>query len=391
MDIRKIKLISAIGLSAIMLACTGSKTTSPSLITVNVEENYPEKELILQDFAEVEYVALESTDEWVTKGFVKAIGKDAIVVTNSGSDGDIFVFDRKTGKGIRKINHTGQSGEEYVQMTEIVWDEENNEMFVVDYPGRKVLVYDLQGNYKRSFKFADDSYYSYTYNYDKNHLITFKGYSPQFENENSCHVLISKQDGSVVREIGLPFKEIATPVYIGAHEQYGEVTVMPQFFLTVPSPDGWKFTKTSCDTVYQYVDGKLQPFMVRTPSIHSMNPQVFLYPTALLGRYCFMYTQKKEVKMKTLRGFPSTELVYDKQENAAFECTVQNADFVEKHSVSFIATPISEEVVICQLLNASDLVEAYQDGKLKGRLKEIAATLGEEDNPVLMLVKRKDD
>lgn len=386
----KTKFILAIILSAAMAACN-NKQISTELLTVDMETDYPKKELILQDFAEVEYVALESTDEWVTKGFVKAIGKDAIVVTNSGSDGDIFVFDRKTGKGIRKINHTGQSGEEYVQMTEIVWDEENNEMFVVDYPGRKVLVYNLQGDYKRGFKFADDSYYSYIYNYDKNHLITFKGYSPKFENENSCHVLISKQDGSVVREIRLPFKEVATPVYVGAHEQYGEVTVMPQFFLTVPSSDGWKFTKPSCDTIYQYVEGELQPFMARTPSIHSMNPQVFLYPTALLGRYCFMYTQKKEVNMKTLKGFPSTELVYDKQENAAFECTVQNADFVEKHSVSFIAAPINEEVAICQLLNASDLVEAYQDGKLKGRLKEIAATLDEEDNPVLMLVKRKDD
>jgi len=37
----------------------------------------------------------------------------------------------------------------------------------------------------------------------------------------------------------------------------------------------------------------------------------------------------------------------------------------------------------------SQLVEAHKKGLLKGKLKEIAATLDEEDNPVIMLVKHK--
>ena len=32
-----------------------------------------------------------------------------------------------------------------------------------------------------------------------------------------------------------------------------------------------------------------------------------------------------------------------------------------------------------------------EKGKLKGRLKEIASTLNEEDNPVIMLMKQKAD
>ena len=38
---------------------------------------------------------------------------------------------------------------------------------------------------------------------------------------------------------------------------------------------------------------------------------------------------------------------------------------------------------------AYELVEAYKKGELKGKLKEIAAGLGAEDNPVIMLVKYK--
>lgn len=131
--------------------------------------------MILQDLMDVEYIALETTDDFITKGAVKAIGKDIMLVTNRGSDGDILVFD-KNGKGLRKINRLGQSGEEYTQLTGLVLDEDNDEIFVKDNPARKIGVYDLLGNYKRSFKFTDTSYYNYIFNYDRDHLICYKSY-----------------------------------------------------------------------------------------------------------------------------------------------------------------------------------------------------------------------
>lgn len=39
--------------------------------------------------------------------------------------------------------------------------------------------------------------------------------------------------------------------------------------------------------------------------------------------------------------------------------------------------------------NAGQLLEAYKEGKVSGKLKEITATLNEEDNGVLMLLKFK--
>jgi hypothetical protein len=41
------------------------------------------------------------------------------------------------------------------------------------------------------------------------------------------------------------------------------------------------------------------------------------------------------------------------------------------------------------VLEAYQLVESYKRGELKGKLKEIAATLNEESNPVIMLIKHK--
>ena len=146
--------ISAILMMATLVACE-SPSTKLELVTINVETDYPEKELILQDFVDVEYIPLETNDEFINKGWVKAVGKNLLAIVNGGTDGDIFLHDRTTGKGIRKINRKGQGGEEYTQITQIVLDEEQNEMFIVDYPGQKIKVYNLKGKYLRDFSFDE--------------------------------------------------------------------------------------------------------------------------------------------------------------------------------------------------------------------------------------------
>ena len=54
-----------------------------------------------------------------------------------------------------------------------------------------------------------------------------------------------------------------------------------------------------------------------------------------------------------------------------------------------MSRPLDPGFVIGQALQAHELVEAYGKGRLKGKLKEIATTLDEESNPVIMLIKHK--
>ena len=383
-------MISTIAVLAVLFGCGSVNKKTADCISVDVNATYPKKDFILQDFMDVEYIPLETTNEFVTKGFVRAIGKKLLLVTDQSADGTIFVFDRKSGKGLRKINRLGQGPEEYTQFTELVLDEKNNEMFVVAYSARNILVYDLYGNFKRSFKFTDDkSYYRSVFNYDDTHLICHKGYLPEIETIKSSHVLISKQDGSISQEIQLPYEQIKTPVIID-----GEMTVCPGFYLTVPTQNDWVLMRTSSDTIYHYsVDGSLHPFVVRTPSIVSMEPEVFLFPTVITDRYCFMQTMKKELNLTTFKGFPGVDLVFDKQENKLFECTVYNDDFSNKQPVSLgqqTGGTVNQEIATCMQLNALDLVEALEKGELKGELEKIAKKLDEESNPVIMLIKYKE-
>jgi len=116
-------------ITAGLVGCKQSETNH-HLITVDVTKSYPKKELILQDFMDVEYIPMETNKEFVTQGVVMAIGIKYIIVKNWATEGDIYVFDRKTGKGLRKINRKGKGPEEYIHITDIVLDEENNEIFI---------------------------------------------------------------------------------------------------------------------------------------------------------------------------------------------------------------------------------------------------------------------
>jgi len=87
----------------VMTGCGGNKQLTDDCITVDVSADYPKKELILQDFMDVEYVPLETTDDFITQGIVKATGKKILLVANRIMDGNIFVFDRATGKGYGRL------------------------------------------------------------------------------------------------------------------------------------------------------------------------------------------------------------------------------------------------------------------------------------------------
>lgn len=80
-----------------MVGCgTSSTQEKEDLIVVDVSKDYPKKELILQDLFDVEYIPLETTDEFVTLGWLQAIGKDVMIVRNMfAADGNIFIYDRK--------------------------------------------------------------------------------------------------------------------------------------------------------------------------------------------------------------------------------------------------------------------------------------------------------
>ena len=371
-----------------------SETQSDGFITVDVTANYPKKELILQDFMDVEYIALETNDDFITQGLVQDIGRDIIIVTNRNDDGDIFTFDRN-GKALKKINRKGQGAEEYTDVLGIALDEDNGEMFVNDYLARKILVYDLDGNFKRRLQHKEGLMYDKIYNFDRENLICHDGLndnstSLSLINVGQSFLIISKQDGSITKEIQIPFKEKKSKVIKFKDEVDGlTYAYAPSTdHSLVPYLDNWILVELSADTMYNYSPDhyQMEPLITRTPSVQSMDPEVFLFISLLTDRYYFMEKVTKDVSQGE---FPGTDLLYDKQKNAIFRYIVYNGDYSNKEQAYLKSVPVNTKIPSRQILETPQLVEDYKNGRLKGRLKEIASELDEEDNPVIMLIKHK--
>ena len=373
----------------VLLAATGcSQKQNDGFITVDVTNSYsPKKELVLQDIMDVKYIPLETNDEFITQGAVEAIGEKYIIVKNY-SDGNIFVYDR-SGKAIRKINRKGQGGEEYISCSGITLDEENNEIFVDDHMSKKVLVYDLEGNFKRSFKqkqTGGSRSYDNLFNYDKDNLICYDEL-----NKDTPFLIVSKQDGSITKEIKVPFKEKKLFLQLLRHEKGIRVEGPGPYSRITPFKGNWILLEPSSDTIYTLMpDRNLRPFIARTPPVHKMNPESFLILRLVSDRYYFMESIKNVFDFGKKEGFPRTHILYDTQEKEFSSYVVYNGDYSSKKELHmFMLSPINSRGGLCATLNASDLCQDYEDGKLKGKLKEIAAKLSEDDNGVIMLVKPK--
>ena len=374
----------------VMTSCGSDNASTDGFITVDVTKSSysPKKELVLQDFMDVEYIPLETNDEFINQGYVQAVGEKYIIVTNYRKDGDIFVYNRN-GKAIRKINHKGQGGKEYISFRTITLDEENNELFVNDHYAKKIVVYDLEGNFKRSFKQNDKGkslFYWEIFNYDKENLICYDEL-----NEEIPFLLISKQDGSITKEIKVPFKEKKVFIQLLKYEGGIRTAGPGNYSRITPFKGNWILLEPSSDTIYTLMpDCSLRPFIAKTPPVHTMNPEFYLILKLVSDRYYFMESIKNVYDFRKEEGFPKTYFVYDTQEKDFFSYIIYNGDYSDKRELYMVMfTPINAKGELWATIDAFELCRDYKKGKLKGKLKDIAAKLGEDDNRVIMLVKPK--
>lgn len=382
------KVIFLVAVLLGLASCTGEKKEKEAFITVDITASYPEKDLVLQDFMDVEYVPLETSDEFLAQGNIAFVGENIVVATNM-RQGDILLFDRATGKGIRKINHKGFGPEEYIMPYNVVLFEDKNEMFVNDGPTSKIQVYDLDGNYKRTISYKRGALVTVLIDFDTDNFLSQNIYAPENENSGETFLFLSKKDGSMT-DIKVPYQERKSIALVRVNEDGSMQGAFPENSDFIdPFQDGWLLTEPSADTIYYYKpDRSLKPFIVRTPSVQTMSPEVFLFPGVLTDDYYFMQSVTKEYDFDKNEGMPSTPLVYDVAEQKIYKYTVRNADYEDREE-NLSKQNVSNKLAFYQALPADELIEAQEDGKLKGKLSGIAAHLDMEDNPVVMIVKPK--
>ena len=367
--------------ACILVGCSSKTDSDQELITFDITEAPSvHKDLIIQDFMDVEYIPLETTDDFLHQGAIMYVGDKYIALRNMVNDGNIYIHDR-SGKAISKINRRGQSGEEYASTVGVVIDGAKEELYVNSHMNRTIQVYDLQGNYKRTLKQASGSgaFYTDMVDFDNDNLLCYAKFS-----RDRGFVLVSKQDGSITCDIPIPIEE--RKPFIGADN------TLPLFYHAIfPHNEGWGLLDNSSDTIYVLKsDQSLQPFMARTPAISTMDPGVHHIVRLISDPYIIMESITNKKDPMSGKVFSKAYFAYDVKDKSFVTYKAYNGDFTDKEELYFSSFKAANNAGqwFC-VLHAPQLVEAYNDGRLKGDLKEVASRLNEDSNPIVMLVKNK--
>ena len=357
-------------------------------------KNYPEKRLCLQDIAEIEYVPLETTDEILLGGSsVLSAVTDNYILIHEERLGDIFLFDRKTGKIVSHFNHKGQSGREYNWIKNgTVLDEEKGEIYVCS---QYMQVYSLTGEYKRTLKISWALADLEVYNFDDESLLIYYGtvIEPSFEKltKKSPYRLVSKKDGSVIDTLPLHFEKrysnvIAQKLDGNMWRPYGIYYPQNNYF-----GKDLMIADISSDTLYRLSPEKgLVPLLKRKPSTHDMDPRAIWFPLATTDNFFYFGTFLLDFNSK---GGPIPTYMYDFGTGEFYKAPIKDAEYDTRSWRASMwapnAAPAIKKNEVAELIQVSDMLEANQGKRLAGNGAAVVSKLLEDDNPVVRIIKFK--
>ena len=360
-----------------LLGCTSKTGDKNDLILFEVNASYPEKEIKLEEVADIEYLQLELNDDFLFAREPHIITSDKIIISQ---DGDVLIFSRD-GKPLLKFNRKGNGSGEYPYIEQLFYDEISDEIFIKY--ADKIIVYSSEGEYKRTIPLLGVVYniYSQIVQYD---VETFLIYDSS-DLYPSTFSFISKIDGVVVDSIITPKGK---PVSLFSITD-GFMIFSLQNDRIVRHNDGFLLTDFSIDTAYFISKSKeLSPILVRTPQIHSMDPVIYLNSFVEAGNYEFVSAVKVEIEDNKL---PVIYLMRDKKTGSVFRQKITFKDYKEKLvnlSPKTITTSNNSKLGLI-ILDFNELTEANRENKLSGKLKELVEKSGENDNDIYMLLHFK--
>ncbi len=374
----RMKLLYYTLLFVILASCKDQKGQGQQDIGIwhfDVTKEYPTKEIYIQDIADVDYIPLETNDSILWRGREVLYLDDDYIVGANRNNG-VYFHDGK-GKALNMFNKMGQGPKEYLDMYKVQYDKKSDEIYINDM--FKYYVYDKEGNFKRSFQGIEDKLYSRIEQFfilNEDELIQY--------NYNNHYTRVSRLTGEHLGDIKLGVADSTTTLHFRKNNMIFN-TIVSHF---TKDKEGYIITSFSSDTTYLLTSNlQLKPIGVRIPPVSSQDVPVFLLPVKNTPRYYFMSTIKKE------DSFPVKAYMMDKKTNQIYYLKdyFKNKDYIglKVHLDMFGPSVLADlpNNVCVQSLNITKLCEAYEEGKLSGKLKDIAANLKEDDNPVLMIIK----
>ena len=408
--LKKYNLLCLICFATVLASsCSSDKRTKNSLPCIDVRKNYPEKEIILTDIADISYVHLNTeNDDYLFKGRINYVTENTIVVVDE-STGSILFF-TKDGKPKSRFNRYGQGPQEYQKkILNIVYEETTDDVFVIlpfaGFGDQYIQVYSSAGDYKRKLSLLPqeigvnkiipfDELSFLVFDARKLYTKTFmKRFPEEWKMESnvqtdSTFFLISKTDGRILDYVKMPFND---EVDLSISNLKGEGFQFPIFTRIVRCAEGAYLCNHETDTVFLYSnkDKSITPVMHKIPSVNNLETKIILDNCMETGRYQFL-------KIETLVYATEEKMNrYYMRDKTTGEFFCQKIILPDYKGKEFFITPIflfmnGKETQIHFELDLFELKQAYTENRLSGNLKELVATLNEDfDNNVFMFVNFK--
>ena len=347
--------------------------------TIDLNKSYPKvDEVVLQDMTEVDYIPIETNDSMLWRGRdIVYLQKDLLIAANDYSG--IMVYDGQ-GKALHSFNRKGNGPGEWTGADRVCYDRKADDLFILDMLAHRILVYSLKGDFKRSFHlpYAGAHYVNEMVDFGPDELLAYAA-----DNE---FVRLSKKDGKVLEAKDFRRNKGDLSLMIEWEDDFKATVATPPF---MPSADGGYLAAAfTLDTLYRITPENTWVVVgTRTPKVVQTDPMEFVRPLFDTPHYCFVTGIKRMWDRKADTGFPITAYRIDKTNHQIHEFEkIADANY-EGSDIHIEFCSGSDGNVWMAAYGAEALMKALEKGRLKGKLKEIAAKLHPEDNPVVVVVR----
>lgn len=142
------KILITLFIGVLLVSCDNKETVLSKYRIECNDDTITNVEDIVSDINVIELdTCLEASIPNITNFFV---GKERIYCFSNSKGGFVCVFD-KTGKFKFKISHRGKANDEWINLSSMHVNEEQNVIALTDNETSKLLLYDLNGNYNRTY------------------------------------------------------------------------------------------------------------------------------------------------------------------------------------------------------------------------------------------------
>lgn len=353
-----------------------------TIIEVDLSGSYPQKDLFLQDIAEVRYVPLETSEQSLLKSirFV-AMRDDKIIITDFSHQ--VLVFD-SAGRYISKISRKGPGPSDYQSIAYTAVDFDKQLVYIEDVMGIKA--YDFDGYLIKKLPKPDYTSASMLYVWDSERLIAYyetKGMKEAGDTLLGNYFFINTETGART-PVGINIPDPASNSVTEIRDGMYRSRIVPIY--TMLKSDGKVVISDYIyPSVYEYspnglnliIEKKYGDDMNCLSSVYLVSDKYIIFRTIKTSGH----DKVENYKLEEVHDF-----IYNRLTDAITEGGIYNRDW-ESAGACFVegwGNDLPKNTLV-QSIRIDNLVELNEKGRLSGPLKALADTIDPDSNDILMI------